>query len=547
MSENNNKDNQRHGNGQAPSRSSANALPETTSDRIRYVVSGEIEVTTPLHIGTGAFEPLPDTGVRRNAEPPAMAVIVRDHEGAPYLPGTTLKGLLRRVAEAHLPAELTDALCGHIKSEVSGSMGALLVHGRPMKRPGSADGMPYAKELTERHVQAGYAMPGGAFVAARSTIDGPSGAAAHNRLFFQEMLAPGAVFPLHLTLDIRRRLGGRRTEARHGVEKACVTNPEETPEAFKARGNALLEALGTVLAALQSADWTMGKGQADGQGRVRLSGALTWKTLSLNHDGFGLRRLDKPPESVTRPVPPPSPAPAWTATIHLRCPGPFMILDSSHDPRAAERTRDERERGKGVGDPHDPELAQLKAQRRGLDRPLVPGTAVSGALRARAEWLAALARHRAAVEAGQAPPPRPEAPEPVLHPRDTARLTAVERLFGVTGFRGLLTLNLQEPPTATRWTQTSVKLDRFSGAPIDGALFSSAAFLGVSLTLTLTLESRRTRDEAGTEVTLTPTDDDLRLAKALVMDIGKNGLMLGHATNRGYGWFQPAQSEGQGR
>ena len=75
---------------------------------------------------------------------------------------------------------------------------------------------------------------------------------------------------------------------------------------------------------------------------------------------------------------------------------------------------------------------------------------------------------------------------------------------------------------------SSVRIDRFSGAPVDNALFTSAVFVGTRLRLTISASSRG-------KATL--TSEDIGLAEMIIDDIKENGLVLGHGGNKGFGWF----------
>src|SRR5205807_2453166 len=76
---------------------------------------------------------------------PEVAAIVRDGAERPYLPGTTIKGLLRRLGEARSSPEIA-TLFGEIKDAPdSGQMGAVLVRGARMIKAGNAQTMPFAK------------------------------------------------------------------------------------------------------------------------------------------------------------------------------------------------------------------------------------------------------------------------------------------------------------------------------------------------------------------------------------------------------------------
>jgi len=158
---------------------------------------------------------------------------------------------------------------------------------------------------------------------------------------------------------------------------------------------------------------------------------------------------------------------------------------------------------------------------------------VIGALRARAAWLGAVGGlgedQRFANPTWQSP----------------AELNPVRRLFGVTGWRGLLRIARMSPIGADEPRNlTGIALDRFSGAVLDGAIFVHEMFIGVRFELDLVLDGRQFSyvGPSGKVVEDYPFASDTALFKALLLDIWENGLMLGHGTNRGFGWFEAEKS-----
>ena len=113
-------------------------------------------------------------------------------------------------------------------------------------------------------------------------------------------------------------------------------------------------------------------------------------------------------------------------------------------------------------------------------------------------------------------------------------LTRTERLFGVAGWRGLVRLGNVALSGGERMSRqgTGIALDRFSGAVLDGKLFFSDAWTGLTLTFTLGLDPDRPRGE-----------EDEVLLDVLVAEIQEEGLQLGHGTNRGFGWFDPLEAQ----
>ncbi len=459
-------------------------------NRLRFDITAVIETLSPLHVGTGAFRAVDSvTGKEGSNEAPAVAAIVRDHLERPYLPGSTIKGMLRRIGERVLSSGEVDGLFGSIKdAEGDGRMGAVLVRGATLEKPGDASAMPYSRQSTTAVAEGG--LGPGVFVAARTRIDRDCGTARDNMLFFEEMVAPGSQFRLSLLLDLRR-----------------VANEQD----LATRGRANLAALLNVLAPVAGADGVaIGSGQADGSGRVRLQ-RDTFKVSPLSLGPKGdfepANGFDISLEQVAEPAL----EAARTWTLRLACPGPFLVVDSSHRPNR---------------ETSDPQVvAQLARDR----LPLLLGSSLSGALRSRAAWLAA--RH--ALRRGDIVD-AVDRPDKLVHSvDDIADLTSVERLFGVTGFRALLEIRNLKIVEAEPFDITSVKLDRFSGAPIENALFTTRAFIGTTMEVTVAIFGR-----PGRQI----DKQDLSLASELLEDIQGNGITLGHGENKGFGWFQAVEA-----
>lgn len=450
--------------------------------RLRYDIEGTLETLAPLHVGTGEPRKVATVKGKDGANTrPSVAALMRDATGTPMLPSTTLKGMLRGLAASlgnKIAKPDADALMGEIKGTAEedekgrplprGSMGLLTVFCAP--RTGAvpdASAMPFA----DARPIAQEGLGDGVFVAARTRIDGASGTASDATLFFQEMVAKGTRFAFRCRIEAR---AGRIDKA----EQALTT-------------------LKDLLAALTVEDGVpLGKGQTDGLGRVRLCPeTLSVTRRTVADDGtftktavedFTLPELTAPPEVDRIP-------------IRLRCDGPFAVIDASH----------KRERGRPGDDDEDPHLsAQCDA---GGALPLLLGTSLSGAVKSRAVWLWRLRCHRNGRTGGNQMPP-------------------IDGLFGTTRCKGLISVDRLIVNGGTPMDLTSVKLDRFSGAPIDNALFKTRAFAGATLSFDLVVDRRQGR-------TLSPDEravlDDLRA------DIAANGLMIGHGTNKGFGWFLP--------
>jgi len=192
---------------------------------------------------------------------------------------------------------------------------------------------------------------------------------------------------------------------------------------------------------------------------------------------------------------------AATERLILTCEGPFLSM------RGAE------ERVPGEGE------TTLPLERD--ERPALNPESLIGALRARARWCAAVKQAKETPEAAQ----RTCVDDPNRSPADITALSSVERLFGVTGFAGLLRLvDLRSTGDTHRVTLTSVGLDRITGAGRDGFLYKEETFLGV--TFYADFAWRKGASEA-----------DREFWSYVLKDVMRNGLDLGHGASKGFGWF----------
>jgi CRISPR/Cas system CSM-associated protein Csm3 (group 7 of RAMP superfamily) len=169
-------------------------------------------------------------------------------------------------------------------------------------------------------------------------------------------------------------------------------------------------------------------------------------------------------------------------SLTLRCEFPFFILDSHHERDA---------------DKLEPHLIPLREGTKAVVSP----SSVLGVLRARADWLFEVARMTGA----------PFADGLILE------------FFGSKKRKGRLSLRVAEENNGKPDRVTSVKLDRFTGAPIEQGLFEIEAET-MSFRLDLRLANA--------------SEEGRRFLPALVQDVRENGLQIGHATTRGYGWFR---------
>jgi CRISPR/Cas system CSM-associated protein Csm3 (group 7 of RAMP superfamily) len=481
-------------------------MSDGASPRVVFDVEATLDLLSPLHVGSGGSrDDIPTVKGKDGANTkPAVATIVRDADGNPYVPGTTLKGLLRRLAEARgMDAE---RLFGAIKLDKAGSPGRVTVFGA---RRIDGPAVPHAPFVAGAEA----ALGKGVFVAARTRIDPASGTAGDHTLFHQEMAAPQTKFRLRLRIDARAGVDERDLKdlehADHALQTARAARQDRDARAEAETD--LADLLGLLNDLCADDGQAIGKSQADGFGRVRLlADSITVKGRLLAKSGVFENHAPKAKPAL-KPVP-------KAEALRFACNGPFLVLDASKTRKAGESEDGSR--------PHRSPQAWDERH------PMLFGTSVMGALRARARWLQArkALRRGAKDEAIDAIDPDGVVWRKGMDLRD---LSSVQRLFGVTGFRGRLTIAALRVQQAKPWDVTSVKLDRFTGGPVDNALFKTRAFLGVAFDLALALDERRPR---GLDSEKRKEDQDL--FDLLLADIQANGLILGHGGNKGFGWFR---------
>jgi CRISPR/Cas system CMR subunit Cmr4 (Cas7 group RAMP superfamily) len=472
----------------------------------RRIYSFSLTATGPLHLGTGEYQAFASKQ-GGNEENASYAKICRDHEGLPFIPASSLKGALRqrgvdlglenKAGFAALFGEITAKAGIKTGDEANGAMGLMLLHGRPSKEKTGVEDAPYARQLSLKNT----------FLAARTSIEPATGTAQDHRLYFQEMLPAGHVFEFTATVVA----GGLRSE-----------QDAEKIKAAKARVQARLDAacgvLETILDSIAASPLHLGRGKADGNGELAIKdGRILKQHYELNAHGDLVPVVQAPLDA--RPDETGGNGSAGFAkvqiqTFKLHCTGPFLIMDSSvstgrdtHDPA----------RDKSASGP------QIKAQNMGANTPLVLGSSIAGVLRSRAGWLAAREMHALSGEERE------------------AMGRAVSFLFGETGFAALCVLRALKVENAEPMDITSLRIDRFTGAPVDGALFTTRAFCGVGLSFALHLTSRPAARMADGGMAAVE-----KLYEALCKDVRENGLMLGAGTNKGFGWFENVERAGNG-
>jgi CRISPR/Cas system CSM-associated protein Csm3 (group 7 of RAMP superfamily) len=317
-----------------------------------------------------------------------------------------------------------------------------------------------------------FARDHGVFVMSRTAIHAGAGVSEPSKLFQSEIIAPGSTFCVRVRLETRG-------DARQ-LQNAFVR---------------LLECCAT------TDGFALGADQSSGLGRVRFNPEIKTTTWRANPRGALVAAAPTP---KTLKV---SPSQATSTTLQLTCKGPYLSKDPSWTGKAAKE------------DPHEPQIRALRAG----SSPFLTGQSISGSLRAYLEWQEACDALANQVDL-------PSRTTELKTVSDAANLRPSERLFGVTGWRGLLRIQVIEAKRKDNHLSSSVRIDRFSGGAIDNALFTSDADIGVTIVARFALDECRANDA------------DRGHLSSLIADIKSHGIDLGHGINRGFGWFDAEET-----
>lgn len=458
-----------------------------------------LRVLTPLHVGTGETGLSPDILNEKTKESVEVALVAADGDHHPLIPGSTLKGVLRRALGQHPASEVLFGPAG-ISSAEEARAGKLTIWQARMD-PGSIpevkstsysdaalainiDDAPPRSNRTHGSI--------GLFVEARTSIHEGLGVAKAGRLFHRQFVMPGVRFALCMGL---------------------LDPADET--------RAALKALLALMSDAEAGGVVLGTGTGLDQGRILLDrdGLIVRNHVLLTDGRLGFEDLSSEWRAALAMESAPTKAkPARRKRLRLACTGPFLVNDASAEKRRIDAaSKDERAPAEDTDGPDSAQLTALTGFDDKADKPRLPGATLRGALRARALWLGRCAQAE-----------YQDHKEAIAYPGEVAALSSAERIFGVNGWRALLQLEGLDCVSSKGWQNlTSVRIDRFSGAAVDGGLFTTRAAIKPLFSVTVTLERRGDW----------PLDADLAVFDNLMEDLQRNGLMLGHGTNRGYGWF----------
>ncbi|MFV9506737.1 MAG: RAMP superfamily CRISPR-associated protein [Oscillochloridaceae bacterium umkhey_bin13] len=439
----------------------------------RLVLIGALELTTPAHLGNGEH----DNGVDM--------VLQRDPlKGHPLLPGTSLAGALRAYLQAYEYGDriaedkdqrnaLAQTLFGGSKGDPLGNQSPLIVDDAFATQPFSEnrdDVRTNGKRRLLTEIRDGVG------------IDPKTRTARPKVKYDLELLPAGTIFPLRFEL-----LLGKNTEA-------------------------LGQALALALQGLEQGAIALGARRSRGFGRCRVTGWQLVRYDLRTRKGL-LDWLQAEPDLYAVPTDPRPIAELLTLpsqvdrrnqarlTAHFRLASPLLI-------RAEQPLRDQD--GKPLSGSNHPDVIQIV---NAAGQPVLPGTSLAGALRARAERILR-----------------------TFHPDDRVK-DRLEGLFGWTLDReqakpqkgqtkpqttsSRLLVEEARITQARTLVQNRVSLDRFTGGAYDTALFSEAPCVAGEVTTVITI--------------INPQEHDVGLLLLLLKDLWTGDLPLGGSASVGRG------------
>jgi len=423
---------------------------ETSRKIIAHIViEGDLVLQTPAHFGNGDTDELTD-----------MPLLVDPLDGKmPLLTGASIAGAMR--------SHLRERECGY-GQPVNRSSASVLLFGSLRGDEEGEQSPLIVDDSLGRLGTSGIEMRDGV------GIDSKSRTAREDRLFDLQLWQVGTIFPLRFELPIR-----------------------EGDDA-----DALKRALTTALAGFSDGSITLGARKRRGYGRVSVAGWRV-KTYDLTQaDGLldWIQHGNEPLTSVT-PISDIRTALGVTALVddqreffHINA---TFLLDGSLLIRS----------GSGQDD-RGPDMVHLHAlQANGTRKPILSGTSLGGALRARALKIAN-----------------------TLDTNDRVQ-TLIDEMFGIEMRPGvqpkasrIVVTETVVQNAKTDLVQNRVSIDRFTGGARETALFSEQPTFGGNDT-TLTVDIRL----------INPNDHEIGLLLLLLKDLWTGDLPLGGESSVGRG------------
>ncbi len=445
----------------------------------RWRISGRITTESEFHLGSGEITTHPDLFVKekgsKTGELVEISAVAVNKENHPYIPGSSLKGVLRSWARPRFDQKLVDAVFGGDSDDPNAQAGKAEFHDAMSLAPsGSFETVPYWRP--ERRTG----------VVASAAIDRWTRTAQDKKLFHYEVVPPGVAFDVSVTAH-------------------DLSNEEASLllQAMRAFGNAS-DPIGDLERATLGAETRGGLGRFSWSNESidRLTDPTAWaigwdslpKLSQAERDQFAaaVARTNRAAGRITIP-------------IDISFDGPFLVNEPS-------RTNQE----KGDGFPNYAPRIDRNS------KVSLPVSSLRGALRAQAERIA---RSVGIQPLCHSTDPRDACP-PVHGAGEEKRLCVACSLFGATGWASPIAISTPESTGPLRdYEQELVAIDRFTGGVAGSAKFKLKAFWKPAFHLSLSVDSSLIKDRPAA----------LGLLALTLRDLEEGDITLGFGASKGLG------------
>lgn len=449
----------------------------------RWIVEGCFVLETPLHLGDGGDEPRDDLGdAAVGQEEVWIATLARAAGGKPYLPGSSLKGALRALAQR------CGCDAGFMKRVFGTRIGNATEAGLVEFHAAMMVGVPKPGRLVHfEPTRCTAVLP-------HVAIERATGAAADQKLFHQAVVPPGTAFAVKL-----------------------VANRLKTAD--------IAQLLWLLERTTGEPLFRLGGGVAQDHGRVTWQGAAqpirrfgkehvaAWLLGLVGQSPGPWHKAAKPSGVRSRAHEAPNTAlHSFGFDIALNFHAPFLV---KHKPKKL---------------PGDDTGADAVPRRNHAGRIVLPASSAHGALRAQCE--------RILKTLGFDLPANRDA---ALHAESAAFTDLAALLFGAPGWRSVVrcsdfTADADRKPV----TQEMNAIDRLTGGGKEGAKFKvDYADCPMRLTGQITIDLRRLRNArlalSSANGATAALDPALGLLTLLWRDTAEGDVSFGHGRAKGYG------------
>ena len=488
----------------------------------RWRIEGILFTREPFFIGSG--EVMERADIDPDAGPVEVSECIKGCDGRPIIPGSSLKGCVRRWLETNCPNEkdykdYIECVFGNgpvsdPDQEMVGSR--VCFHDCPVTMPRTD---PTPLPFFNRDTQT--------FIEAHTCMDRVSGTVAENKLFYQEVVPPGVGFEVVIT-------GSCKDDREIGLVLAGL-------EGF-CHADAPLRLGSGTHSGRGSLGWEPRGVQVMGEEEVKrwLSNP---ETMFFNHmTQWKSDEIKKAADKVKRKCTGSGGEDSYfTLSITLSFDSHFLVNDppTREEKQEAERRYEKQKEKDPAVVKSDIVPSDFRPRKDHMGRVLLPATSFRGALRSQAERILKTIDKKACNPARDPGGGDNDESCPVVEKlKDLENLCLACRLFGAPGWRSPLeisdfTLMPREDGRDYEFTtQEFVAIDRFTGGGKQGAKFNACAIYRPVFTGTIRVDLKRLRIPKAPGA---DRNDALAVLALVLRDLIEGDITFGFGSSKGYG------------